>query len=146
MADKFNFDKVIAALERSKRELPIKLGNLTKNEFVGNWSKQGFGGVKWQEVQRRTPGTKAYKYAKPAARTRAILVGKGSGRLRRDVANSLKEATFERIKFVVNNPYGQYHNEGTDKLPKRQFMGQTRDLTNKQMALIKKEIGRIWPQ
>lgn len=142
--DKFNFDKIIAKLERSKREIPVKLGNDTKNYFLSSWAKQGFGGEKWKEVQRRTPGTKAYKYAKPAARTRAILVGKGSGRLRRDVANSLRTATWDKIQFTVQNPYAIYHNTGTEKLPKRQFIGQTRELTNIQTTVIKTAIGGIW--
>lgn len=142
--DKFNFDKVIAAIERSKRTLPPRVGNETKNYFLSSWTKQGFGGEKWKEVQRRIAGTKAYKYAKPAARTRAILVGKGSGRLRRDVANSLRVTTWDKIQFSVQNPYARYHNEGTEKLPKRQFVGQTRELTNKQLAIIKSELGGIW--
>ena len=76
-----------------------------------------------------------------------------SGRLRRDVANSLKQANFDKIIFRVQSPYAQIHNEGLMgkafgkypfKMPKRQFIGQTRELTNKQMGIIKKEAGSIW--
>jgi len=153
MANKFNFDKVIANLQRTKRDLPVKLANETKNYFLSSWNKQGFDGQKWQEVERRKPGTVAYMRAKPSERTRAILVGKGSGRLRRDVANSLRAATFEKIIFRVENPYAQIHNEGgmgrafgkhSFKMPKRQFIGQTNELRNKQIAIIKQYIGGIW--
>lgn len=152
---KFGFDKIIKNLEQTKRNLPVKLANETKNYFLSSWAKQGFNGQQWQEVKRRIPGTPEYKRAKSSEHTRAILVGKGSGNLRRDVANSLKEATFERIRFSVDNKYAKIHNEGlmgkawgkySFKMPKRQFIGQTNELTNKQMDLIRKYIGGIWKQ
>ena len=131
-------------MERVKRDLPIKLANDTKNFFLSSWSKQGFDGKGWQTPKRMING-------KGAAKTRAILVG--SGRLRRDVANSLKQANFDKIIFRVENPYAQIHNEGgqgkafgkyTFKMPKRQFIGQTKELTNMQFNLIKKQAGAIW--
>lgn len=131
-------------MERVKRDLPIKLANDTKNFFLSSWSKQGFDGKGWQTPKRMIDG-------KGAAKTRAILVG--SGRLRRDVANSLKQANFDKIIFRVENPYAQIHNEGGQgkafgkypfKMPKRQFIGQTKELTNMQFNLIKKQAGAIW--
>ena len=113
MADKFNFDVIRQRLKSI--DISLDLANTVKNESLGNFSNQGFNGKKWQEVQRRTPGTKAYRSAKGSARTRAILQGKGSGRLRRDVANSVssgKRNSNWSYTLVVNNPYANIHNEG----------------------------------
>jgi phage gpG-like protein len=176
--DKFNFKDVIARLEQTKKDLPIRLANDTKNYFLSSWSKQGFDGVKWQEVKRREVGTVEYLRAKPSARTRAILVQ--SGRLRRDVANSLKQANWDSIIFKVSNPYAAVHNYGNEGIahsvgfhsrvtkrtktkkntairisevkehfrrggiPQRQFMGDTKELRNKQLDLIKRSLGGIW--
>ena len=145
MANKFNFDKVIANLQRTKRDLPVKLANETKNYFLSSWQKQGWDGQKWQEPLRKK------KKGGSSRNNSATLVQ--SGRLRRDVANSLRQATFDKIFFRVDNPYAQIHNEGgtgrafgkhSFKMPKRQFIGQTNELRNKQIAIIKQYIGGIW--
>jgi len=86
--------------------------------------------------------TKAYKYAKPSARTRHILVK--SGALRRAVNNSIRSATFNRVELIVGVPYAEYHNEGTKSIPKRQFMGDSVILRRKQIQLINKEVDKIW--
>ena len=183
--DKFNLDKVIKAIEQQKRELPILLGNDTKNYFLSSWNKKRWGNENWPEVQRRIAGTKAYQSASKSARTRSILVQ--SGRLRRDVANSLRVATWDKIQFSVQNPYAAIHNYGgtiekkerlhklsfnekgkwtktrTEKqrkkvaftrvaaigghgiqIPKRQFIGQTGELTQKQTKLIMRQMAKIW--
>jgi hypothetical protein len=145
MLDRFNFSKVIEKMEQVKKDLPRLLANDTKNYFVGEYNNQEWNGQKWKEVQRRIPGTNAYKYPKKGADSRhgsAILVR--TGKLRRDVTNSLEVATFDKIKFTVRNDYGQYHNEGGDKLPKRKFMGQTNKLRDIQLNRIKDFINKIW--
>ena len=73
MADSFNFQRVIANMDRVKTTLPKVLANETKNYFiVENFNKQQWDGKPWEEVERRKEGTKAYKYATPANRTRQI--------------------------------------------------------------------------
>lgn len=149
---KFNFGRVIENMRRVKKELPITLANDIKNDFLMNFRNQGFEGQKWKEVQRRIPGTKAYNGKKdPGKRTRNILQGKGSGRLRKDVANSIKEATWDRILLQVNNPYGQVHNEGLRAgrgagfvMPKRQFAGDSPRLRRKIKDKMIKVIDDIW--
>lgn len=153
MADSFNFQRVIANMDRIKTTLPKVLANETKNYFiVENFNKQQWDGKPWEEVERRKEGTKAYKYATPANRTRQILIGSGSGILRRAVINSLQKATFERIHFEVKDVvYAKVHNEGLRagrglgfQMPKRQFMGQTRKLGEIQRRVIDKTIDKIW--
>lgn len=147
MLDKFNFRKVHAKVEQMKKELPKVLANDTKNYFVEEYNKQSWNGSAWKEVERRIAGTSAYKYPKKGADARhgrAILVK--SGKLRRDVVNSLERADFNMIKFVVKNDYGIYHNEGSSKsnLPQRQFMGDNPTLRARQLNKIKSYLARIW--
>jgi phage gpG-like protein len=143
MADtKFHFQRVMLNIEQVKTELPVILGNQAQNYFTDSWRQQGWNGEPWKEVQRRDSSTKVYKYSKPAARTRAILVK--SGRLRRAVANSIRETRFDRVRLVVDVPYAEYHNDGTDKLPQRRFMGQSAELERKQILKITSFIDKVW--
>lgn len=144
MANKFNFDKVIANLKRVKSDLPRVLANDTKNFFVGEFNKQQWDGKSWQDVKRHD------KSGGSSRNRSAILVQ--SGRLRRAVINSLKSANFEKISFqVADVDYAQVHNEGLKAgrgkgftMPKRTFMGQTKVLTGIQLKTITKFIDGIW--
>jgi len=144
--NKLNFDKITAQIPQVERELLVSLGNQAQNYFVSSWRKQGFGDDKWKEVQRREQGTKAYKYPKTKGlqrRTSPILVGAGyktrGGTLRRAVSNMMRTAEIGkgRLRMVVDVPYAGYLNEGTDKMVKRQFVGQNRELTEMQEKKIK---------
>ena len=152
MASDFNFDRVLQNFNRLKKTMPIKVANVTKNYFVKSFTDQSFDGQAWQEVQRRISGTKANKYAKPASKTRSILVQ--SGKLRRAVSTSLRLATFDKIQFLIDGgsiPYASVHNDGGRagrgagfQMPKRRFIGDTKELRKKQVDIIVKEIDNIW--
>ena len=142
---KFKLDRVLANLQATKREIPQKLANQAVNHFTDNFNKQGFDGDRWKEVKRRIPGTREYLYPKRkglSRRKKPILIG--TGRLRRAVAASKQISTFNLIKLVVDLPYAKVHNEGGANTPKRVYMGDSRALKAKQVALIEKEIDRIW--
>lgn len=117
MPNKFKFDRVIANTEVMKRTLPVMLGNQGTNFFIRTFDRQGFddnGLQKWKEVKRRQQGTPEYKYPKNkglSRRTRPIEVGE-TGRLRRAVSASLRQATFNRIRWVVPLKYAAIQNEG----------------------------------
>ena len=145
---------VVKRWEAAKKQLPKLLTNTSKNIFVDSWKKQGWDGVKWQEVQRRTPGTKAYKSATKAARTRAILVK--SGTLRRSIV--VNSQTFQRMIISTNVPYAEVHNEGFSgivrvnahsrigkrikahsrkvNIPQRKFMGHGQRVEKEQRDII----------
>ena len=139
MANKFELDKLLNSVSRVKREMPIVLANQAQNYFVSSFRKQGWSDTgAWKEVNRRIEGTPEYKY--PAfkglsRRTKPILVM--SGRLRRAVSGSIRDATFERIRLVVALPYAAAQNYGNNKLVARKFMGDSRELREKQLKLIK---------
>lgn len=149
LQDKFKLYLVRDNIAQVKRELPIRLANETRNYFTDNFSKQGFDGVKWKEVKRRIKGTPEYLYPKKkdlGRRTRPILIGKGSGKLRAAVNNSIRVQTWPQVRLVVDLDYAKAHNEGVParNLPKRQYMGQTETLTVKQESIMKRYFDSIW--
>ena len=124
------------------------IGNVAVSWFKKNFQNQAWGRVKWKEVQRRTPGTKANRYAAkhhPAQTTRRILTG-DTGDLGRSI--EIREVSpSERgaggsitiwtnpSAFGSKEPYGRVHNEGLRAgrgagftMPRRQFMGESPEL------------------
>ena len=158
MAERFNFQRVIANMDRIKTTLPRVLANETKNYFVGEFNKQQWDGKRWCEPKRKQKTTGSSRNQS------ATLVQ--SGTLRRAVINSLQQATFKLIHFEVKDvdaydssgnyavkdvAYAKVHNEGLRagrglgfQMPKRQFMGQTKKLGEIQRRVIDKTIDKIW--
>ena len=138
MANKFNFDKVLSKFKNI--DLSLDLANTAKNEFMNNFKDQGFNGNKWQAVKRKS--------------TQNILQGKGSGRLRKDVANSVSTGHKNNnlsYTLVVENEYARVHNEGLKAgrgsgfiMPKRQFVGMTPRLNDKLLRKINQKVKTIW--
>lgn len=150
MAEKrFNFARVKENLTNAKEQIPQILANDAKNYFVASFDKQSWNGQQWQEVKRRIPGTPEYKYPTKkdlGRRTRPILIGKGSGKLRRFVSNSIRTTQWPIVRLVVDLPYARAHNEGNTarNLPKRQYVGQTDELTKIQKNHMTRIIDKIW--
>lgn len=160
----FHFDKVLKQMEQVKKDLPPILASQAENYFVGSWKKQGFNNEQWKEVKRREgpgtdqggeKGTTEWRYPKMyglARRTNPILVGGGrikgtaGGALRRAVGNSIRSATFDSVKLIVDLPYAYAINNGDDtiKMPKRQYMGQTSELTEMQQKKVNNFVDKIW--
>ena len=143
--NKFHFDRLRMNLLRMKSELPIILANHAQNFFVGTFTKQAWDGTGWKEVKRRQPGTDEYKYPKfkgLSRRTSPILVR--TGRLRRAVSNSIRSATFNSVRLVVDLPYAAAQNDGNDNLPRRRFMGNSPVLVVEQKNKITKYINKAW--
>jgi len=145
MANSFNFDRVIANVAKLKQTLPKIVANETKNYFLKSFETSSFGGKAWKEPKR--------KQMKGSSRNQSKTLVQ-SGALRRAVAQSLVSATFERIMFKVDGtvvPYAIVHNEGLRagrgagfQMPKRQYMGQTNELSNIQIRTIINQIDKVW--
>lgn len=147
MSDKFHFDLLRINLLRMKQELPVILANHAQNYFVATFTKQAWDGTSWREVKRRQEGTNEYKYPKLkglSRRTSPILVRTGT--LRRAVSNSIRSATFQSVRLVVDLPYAAAQNDGVPEhnLPRRHFMGNSPILRDQQVAKIKKYINKTW--
>ena len=146
MDNKFHFGRLLTNLNVMKRELPILLANQAQNFFVRSFTQQGWDGEHWQEVKRRIEGTPEYKYPKfkgLSRRTSPILVR--TGRLRRAVSNSIRSATWQSVRLVVDLPYAANQNEG-DTVPRRHYMGNSPLLVAEQQLKIRTYINRIWSQ
>lgn len=136
---KFEFKASKKKMRAFKRKAPIKLANDSLKWFLEGFRK---GGTKTDASrsgwQRRKPGSRR-------DRGRAILVDTGA--LRRDV-QKLK-VSFKEIWLGTRSiPYAARHNEGiTDKLgrpmPKREFLGDSKELTNKNVKTITKMIDKV---
>jgi hypothetical protein len=142
---KFNFDRVVENMQTVNRDLPVLLANQARNYFLDTFTLQGWSGDKWKEVQRRTPGTPAYKWpAKPKASSRSNPILIRTGKLRRAVRNSIREASVTRVRLVVDLVYAKRHNDGEDGMPKRKFMGNSPILMKMQRELIDQKIKTVW--
>lgn len=138
---KKNFDILNGRnLNQWKNNLVHLIADKLQEYFTESFDKEGFNNIKWKEVQRRIPGTTAYKRASLAGRTNPILTK--SSRLRKSI--KIIQATWSRIEVGSVVPYAEYHNEGTAKLPKRQFIGETPELDNMIEKLIEKEMDKLF--
>jgi phage gpG-like protein len=124
-----------------KNKLPPAVGLIAKSHFERNFRGQGFDGKKWQEVQRRTPGTKTYKYATKAQRTSAILSGKT-----KLLAKSIyvRSAKWDKIVIASGSKYGEFINYGTPRMPARKFMGHSVKLNKKILSFVKKQADKVF--
>lgn len=105
-------DNLQMKLNRLKEVLPKELAETAKNYFVMAFDKQGWNNTPWRPRKDKN--------------TWPILVK--SGALKRSVENSIQTATWDEIRLTSDSEYGGYHNEGTDRLPQRQFMGESPEL------------------
>ena len=133
--DKFNFHKKIEALKRAKVDLPNDLAQSGQVYFQRNFNKQQWDGKKWDNVQRRIPGTKAYKYAKPTS-NRVKPIGVLSGKLKQAMQNTVREKTYKKIVWGVDLTYAKYFNFGTNKMASRKIMGGSKEM----VSLMKRKI------
>ena len=150
---KYKFDKV------DKNALLIKVAAMSRSFFKQSFENQGFTDQnlnKWEDVNRRIPGTKEYELPKKkglSRRTKPIL--SMTGALRRAVTGMPIIVTNDRAILRVNDSqkgaplyYGKVHNEigvGKRKVV-RKFMGVsevlTKNIENYIMKAIKPKIKR----
>lgn len=117
------------AIKRRIIDLPKIISVLAKTHFDGNFTRQGFDGEKWKEVNRRL-GKGTGRDA-----TRAILSGK-TKRLAKSIY--IKSASSKRIVIASSSKYGAIHNYGTKKIPQRKFLGYSKVLNKKILNLLSK--------
>jgi phage gpG-like protein len=144
MSDKFRFDLIQKQFKTGSLNAMREIAMANKNFFLKSFREQKWEGKQWQQVKRRIKGTKEYEYPKNKGlrrRTRPILVGKGT--LRRAVNASIRQILPAKVTFLVRLPYAAIHNEGLkmkngQQMPKRQYMGQSKEMHIKNIDIIKK--------
>lgn len=156
------FASEIQRLENEFRELfanyaPTIAGKTAVSYFKKNFQNEAWGRVSWKEVRRRTPGTKANRYAAkhhPARTSRKILTGDTG-----DLARSIEIKSVSNGQVVIwtapnafgsKEPYGRVHNEGLRSgrgkgfiMPKRQFMGSSDELNKLIISEIERKLKQI---
>lgn len=132
------------AMQEALERVPNMIGVEAVKHFKENFQVEGFvdgGEQKWTEVKRRTnPKTKG------AARTRKILTGKTA-----DLGRSIKYSrSGSNIHVYSDNKYADVHNEGLNAgrgkgfiMPKRQFIGDSKELNQKIELIITTELDKI---
>ncbi|MDX1903784.1 MAG: hypothetical protein SFU27_06450 [Thermonemataceae bacterium] len=127
--------KLKEAQKNAIKEIAITAQNHYKDKFTegkGVWE-----GKAWKEPIRkngaikRKKGSGYWKGRSPRDASRTTLVGKGV--LQRSLKHQIKGNV---IRFYSNVKYAGYHNEGTEKLPKRQFLGMEKPLQTKINKII----------
>lgn len=165
--DKFDLKPILRELKRRSRKLPKILGVKAKNHFRKSFVDGGFtdnGLEKWLEVKRRQKssgwygkevrkeGDKYKLFKSPAAKTRAILVGKGGGTLKRSV-KVIKSGWDHVVVGTRGVKYAEIHNEGLKgkvfgknefTMPKRQFIGNSRKLERELERVVIRELDKIF--
>lgn len=129
--DKFGFFLALQMAKKKTRELPLKMANHSKRHFEKSWDKEGFTDTTTTKWQSRKSGGNG----------RRLLVK--TGRLK----NSLRAERTGAFKARVRTsgvPYARYHNDGTSKLPQRQFMGTSKQLDKELEKMIEQTISKIF--
>jgi phage gpG-like protein len=115
--------------------------NTAVEKFKENFENEGFFGSEWQQVQRRIPGTKAYKSVvnrHPADTVSKILTRTG------DLKNSINyRVEADRAIIESDTTYGKFHNEGDGKIPQRRFIGDDPKLSEAIKEKLEQELDKI---
>lgn len=147
---KAKIDRGIVNMQRlTDRQLPVVIGKAAVDHFKESFDNQGWERKPWKEVNRRTPGTKAYNYNSrkhPTRLTRGILIG-DHGNLKRSIQYDPQPS---KVEITSDLPYARVHNKGLMagrkgsefKMPKRQFIGRDKELDQ----IVKKEISSAMKQ
>jgi phage gpG-like protein len=141
--EQFTKDLAKMAVEVQKftdNTAPTIVGKTAADFFTRNFDRQGFlnkGLRSWQEVKRRTHPRKTPKGQTAAGRR--ILFGET-----RNLSRSIDyEAQKGRVVVYSDVHYAPYHNEGTDKLPKRQFIGDSAELDQLVISELERKLKNI---
>lgn len=122
-------------LQKSLQDFVTVMGVEAKKHFVSSFRNQGFTDETLKRWQSRKGEVSGFGVSRRSAGSRAILIGKGSGDLKKSI--SIKAKSYNSITVGSDLPYAQIHNDGLYgkawgkyrfKMPKRQFIGHSRKL------------------
>ncbi|MEK0370402.1 MAG: hypothetical protein QQN55_04505 [Nitrosopumilus sp.] len=136
----FGFKRIKNEYKLVKANVPLKLANEVQNHFLSGFRKGGgqtdasIGGWKKRQTSR-------------SARERKRSVGRAllvrSGKLRADIKK--RKISFSKVIVGTRSiPYAGYINEGTSRMPQREFIGDSRILEKKIENKINREVRKIF--
>jgi phage gpG-like protein len=136
------------AFNKVRHEILERAANAAINQFkVVNFDAQGFvdGGIdKWKP---RSTKSGKYKDGTVNLSVKALAKDKGrkilvkTGRLRQSI--SVIKKSFDSRTVGSEVPYADFINEGTKKMPKRQYIGKSKDLDNKIESIIAAGLAKL---
>jgi phage gpG-like protein len=147
--------KILNDLKKFDAKIPqmvSEMGSTAQNHFIKSFSNQGFTDEvlqKWKPRKKERYRTRGGKLVDDTSR--GILIGKGSGQLRR----SLRRVSLGRYGVMIKSdlPYSRIHNEGLMgkawgkypfKMPQRQFVGYSRIMNRDIETKIKRIINTVY--
>lgn len=139
--NKLRLEEKLRRFQVAKASMMKAIANNSVNFFkIKTFNAQGWipsAGVVSRWKPRKTPDKT--KRGKVAKKQRKILVKTGHGRQSIHVAYVNIHVAVIRAEAY----YMQYHNEGTPKMPKRQFMGDSDALYAENMKIVKRHMRGI---
>jgi phage gpG-like protein len=123
---KFKFREKAMKFRSKKSAILEKMANNAVTYFkVDTFDKRSFDGVPWAPNKEQDG--------------RQQLVR--TGRMRQSI--TILSRTSDSVVVGSSVPYAKYHNEGTKHLPKRQFIGSSKELEEMNNRYLLTEINRI---
>lgn len=135
-------DRIANALDKmpqTMNKLKIVLGARAKKHFLLGFAKGGgqtdasLGG--WKPLS-----TKYSERKRKDDKKRTILVDTGD--MFGAIHNRINTEGFS--VYVADLEYAEYHNEGTDKIPQREFIGESDELEEESLKRIQEEIDKLF--
>lgn len=138
MASKWGLKEKLASLQKMKSTLPTKLANEAKNHFLKSFRDQGFTDNSLQRWKPRKSNRDV---------GRGILIK--TGKLRRSI--KVSSVSWNRVvigsyglKYASVHNYGEMAGRGKGfKMPKRQFIGNSKQLEKRMKNMVNTEFGKI---
>ena len=139
--NKLDFNDLVRADKHLKNNVPKIIGERARRFFELSFRKQGFTNRGFSKWARRDKEYKANaKTGRRASAGKKILSNRG------DLADSIErtKTTKKQIRISsVGIPYANYHNNGTGRQKKRQFIGNSEILEKGLQKRIEHEIKKF---
>jgi phage gpG-like protein len=140
-----NLQEMLGELQDfANNDAPEIIGKMAKDFYKESFQNEGFTDKdlgEWPEVERR----KNPKRPERSAATRKILTG-STGNLGRSIEYYTEKGAVT-IRSEVYSPtgfnYAPVHNWGTDKIPQRQFVGDSETLNEKILERMREKAREI---
>jgi phage gpG-like protein len=126
MKEGFNFGQISKEIKNALKDLPKEIAVIVKDDAIINMYSSSFDNKSW--APRKDD------------EIHPLLID--SGTLLNDIRNSVNNgfSSGPIFNIVVDNPYSGVHNFGTNKIPQRQFMGESKGLNVKVKSFVDKKL------
>lgn len=132
---KYEFPQNIRKFKQLKRDIPELIATNSVNHFQEGFRKGGY------QTDESSDGWRK-RQSGGRRRSRAILVDRGI--LWRDIKAKVKK--WDNIVIGTSNltiDYAEVHNRGIGRMPQREFIGDSKKLTESNKKLIEKHMDKV---